>query len=49
MVLAAKTLALTALDLMTKPETVRAAREEFAQATQGKRYVSPLPEGARPH
>ena len=49
MVLAAKSLALTALDLITRPETVRAAREEFATATRGKRYVSPLPEGAKPH
>ncbi len=49
MVLAAKSLALTALDLMTRPETVWAAREEFATATRGKRYVSPLPEGAKPH
>jgi aminobenzoyl-glutamate utilization protein B len=49
MVLAAKTLALTALDLITRPETVQAARGEFTTATQGRRYVSPLPEGARPH
>jgi len=47
MMLAAKTLALTALDLMTQPETLQAARAEFENAT-GKPYVSPLPENAKP-
>jgi aminobenzoyl-glutamate utilization protein B len=48
MTLAARALALTALDLLTKPATLQAAREEFAESTGGRRYVSPLPAGARP-
>ena len=45
---AAKTMAMTALDLFTKPDFLKAARDEFIQSTGGKRYVSPLPEGALP-
>jgi len=48
MTLAAKALALTALDLLTQPATLKAARDEFEQSTGGKRYVTPLPEGASP-
>jgi aminobenzoyl-glutamate utilization protein B len=48
MMLAAKALALTALDLETRPELLKAAREEFENSLGGKRYVSPLPEGAVP-
>jgi len=48
MILAAKTLALTALDLLTKPQLVEAAHDEFEKATGGKKYVSPLPQGAVP-
>ena len=48
MMLAAKTLALVAIDLLTKPETIQAARAEFEKATGSKAYVSPLPEGAKP-
>ena len=43
---AAKALALTAVDLLTKPELLQQAKQEFLDATQGKAYVSPLPEGA---
>lgn len=46
--LAAKAMALTSFELMTKPETLRAARAEFEAATGGLQYVSPLPEGAVP-
>ena len=49
MMLAARALALTALDLMTKPEILTAAREEFEKATEGKTYITPLPEDTRPH
>ena len=49
MLLAAKTLALTALELFEKPDLLRAAREEFDKATSGKPYVSPLPAGVKPH
>lgn len=47
--LAAKTMALAALDLGTKPDILEAARDEFEEKTRGKKYVSPLPEGAVPH
>lgn len=43
--LAAKTMALTAIDLMVKPDGLEAAFREFETKTQGKKYVSPLPEG----
>jgi aminobenzoyl-glutamate utilization protein B len=46
---AAKVMALTTLDLLTKPELLQAARDEFNQSTGGKKYVSPLPEGTQPH
>lgn len=48
MMLAAKTLALTALDLGTRPDVLRAAHNEFEKATGGKKYVSLLPEGFTP-
>jgi aminobenzoyl-glutamate utilization protein B len=49
MMLAAKALALAALDLETKPDILKAARDEFQKQTGGKKYVSPLPEGTVPH
>lgn len=49
MLMAAKTLALTALDLFTRPDLLAAAKQEFQRNTKGKPYVSPLPEGAVPH
>ncbi|MBA3027851.1 MAG: amidohydrolase [Desulfobacteraceae bacterium] len=48
MIMAAKVMALAALELETKPELLVKAREEFEKATQGKTYVSPLPEDAVP-
>jgi aminobenzoyl-glutamate utilization protein B len=45
---AARTLASSAIDLLTDPELLRAAREEFERATEGRRYVSPLPSGRGP-
>ena len=48
MMIAAKAMALAALDLETKPEILKAARTEFEKKTEGKKYVSPLPEGAVP-
>jgi len=48
MLLAAKVLALTSIDLLTDPNLLTAAKEEFAKATGGKGYVSPLPDDARP-
>jgi aminobenzoyl-glutamate utilization protein B len=49
MLYAAKTLALTALDLLTKPALLQAAQAEFKASTAGRRYVSPLPDGVVPH
>jgi aminobenzoyl-glutamate utilization protein B len=49
MLFAAKALALTALDLMTQPQLLRAAQAEFAASTGGRQYVSPLPAGTVPH
>jgi len=48
MMAAAKVLALTALDLETKPDVLKAARNEFEKATGGKKYATPLPEGTVP-
>ncbi len=45
MMVAAKALALSAAELMTKPELVKAARAAWEEATKGERYVSVVPEG----
>ena len=45
---AARTMALTGLELITNPDALRAARDEFVRCTAGRRYVSPLPDGAVP-
>lgn len=47
MLLAAKALALTGLDLLTKPELLAEVKAEFAR--KRKPYVSPLPAEALPH
>jgi len=44
MIVAAKTLALTAFDLLTKPNILNNAQDEFKKVTGGKKYISPLPE-----
>jgi aminobenzoyl-glutamate utilization protein B len=49
MMVAAKALALAALDLETKPDLLKAAHDEFDRKTEGKKYVSLLPEGAIPY
>ena len=49
MLFAAKALAATGLELMTKPDVLAAARVEFEQDKQGKPYISPIPEGTVPH
>ncbi len=48
MVLAAKALALSALDLLTDPEQLAAAREDFKARKAGSEYRSRLPADARP-
>ncbi|MGZ6125090.1 MAG: amidohydrolase [Myxococcales bacterium] len=45
---AAKVLGASLLDLLTDPNTVAQAKAEFAKATQGKPYVSPLSPDAKP-
>ncbi len=47
MLLAAKAMALTGLDLLTKPELLAEVKAEFAR--KRKPYVSPLPDAAVPH
>ncbi|MCE5206702.1 MAG: amidohydrolase [Chloroflexi bacterium] len=47
-ILAAKVMALTTLDLFTKPDLLQAIKDEFVKSTGGKKYVSPLPDGAKP-
>ncbi len=48
MLLASKAMALAGLDLFRKPDLLEEARKEFEQAKNGKKYVTPLPEEARP-
>jgi len=48
MMLAAKTMALTILDLQTEPEILVAAQDEFNKSKGGVQYVSPLPAGINP-
>jgi aminobenzoyl-glutamate utilization protein B len=45
MIVAAKTLALTTLDLLLDPGLVERMKEEHRRATEGKPFVSPIPEG----
>ena len=48
MMVAAKTMALTVLDLETRPEILLAARDEFNKSKGGVQYVTPLPSGINP-
>ena len=48
MVVAAKTLALTAMDLFTDPEQLKAARANFEQRRAGYEYHSRIPEDHKP-
>jgi aminobenzoyl-glutamate utilization protein B len=48
MLVAAKVLAASAVDLLRDPAAVAAAKAEFAKATAGKPYVSPLAKDAVP-
>lgn len=43
MIFAAKVLALTTIGLLSKPEILKKAHNEFFQKTKGKEYLSPLP------
>ena len=46
MLTASKALALTVIDLLTKPEAITKAKEEFRR--KGITYKSPIPEGVKP-
>ena len=48
MLVAAKVLCATALELLSKPELVAAAKEEFAKQTEQLTYNSPIPAGQPP-
>lgn len=48
MLLAAKTIAATALELFAKPELLAAAKSELAERLGGKSYECPIPEGVNP-
>jgi aminobenzoyl-glutamate utilization protein B len=48
MLVAAKVLAATGVDLLTDPATVKAAKDELVVQTQGKPWVSPLPPDLKP-
>jgi len=45
---AAKTMALSALDLYTNPETIQAAKSEFDRRMGSRKYVCPIPEDVQP-
>jgi len=48
MILAAKTLALTGIDLLTEPEELKKLRDEFESKTKEFTYISPIPRGQMP-
>jgi aminobenzoyl-glutamate utilization protein B len=48
MMVAAKTLALTAMDLFTDPNQVKAARDDYEKRRSGFEYRSRVPEGQKP-
>ncbi len=49
MMVAAKALALTAVDLFTQPKLVQDAKSDFAKQMAGKQYTSLIPAGAKPN
>ena len=48
MMVAAKTLALSALDLFLDPKITDAAKLDFTRRVEGRKYVSVIPEGEKP-
>ncbi|MDA1330562.1 MAG: amidohydrolase [Chloroflexi bacterium] len=48
MLFATKVMALAGLDLLTQPELLAQAKDDFMLAKNGKTYITPLPEGAVP-
>jgi len=45
---AAKTIAGAALDLMTKPELLKKAQDEFRERLKGRTYECPIPDDVQP-
>jgi aminobenzoyl-glutamate utilization protein B len=45
---AARVIALTGVDLLTRPELVKQARADFVERSGGRSYVSPIPAGQKP-
>jgi aminobenzoyl-glutamate utilization protein B len=48
MVIASKAIALTAIDLFSSPDLIKAAKADFDRKLAGKTYQSPIPEGQKP-
>ncbi|MHA1521923.1 MAG: M20 family metallopeptidase [Promethearchaeota archaeon] len=48
MILAAKVLASSAIEFLSKPDLVKKAKEEFQKHRKDNPYVSPIPDGAKP-
>jgi len=48
LIFAAKTIAGSALDLLTKPEVLKKVRDEFVERIKGKVYTSPIPKDIKP-
>ncbi|MBX0329980.1 amidohydrolase [Oscillochloris sp. ZM17-4] len=49
MLMAAKSMALAGIDLLTRPDVLAEAKAEFARRKKGVPYVTPIPEGTVPH
>jgi aminobenzoyl-glutamate utilization protein B len=48
MLFTAKVLALAAVEFMTHPSRLRAAREEFEARIKATPYICPIPDGTKP-
>jgi aminobenzoyl-glutamate utilization protein B len=48
MLFAGKTIAGTALDLLTKPELLQGVKDEFKKRLAGRKYKSPIPDNVKP-
>ena len=48
MVVAAKAIALTGLDLLTDPSLVQAAKDDFKKQTAGRSYYTAIPPDQKP-
>jgi aminobenzoyl-glutamate utilization protein B len=48
MLFAAKTIAGAVIDLLTKPEQLKAAKDEFQKRLMGRKYKCPIPDNVKP-